>query len=804
MRSAAPGLPSNIVMFRLFRQYTTQTLTDGVGIPSFVYVLRIRAAHESICNGSLKGAAVALAPFAPLEGLRVVEVNDNSVAASYAGYLLAALGAQVFKVADPADAVSADVAYGLLDADKTTVEVPAGRGAAIEHLLNLTAGADAVITASVSSTDSLTVQFARELVRRRPATRLFSLVARAGEELAAPNCLISASAGMTWGIGEQSRDPLTVPAELAEYQSGVHLACCVVVDVGLVADDAQLGFAHHQIADLDIARHNVLENYSIMSTYGIPWEREGRRAAGSAGGYPYGIFPCKDGLVAIIARTHNEWGRLLDAMGRPQWANDPRFADMRVIAQKHADEADVHLIEWLRDLTRAEAAQVGREYGVPMGPVNTPIELLHDEHLRARNFFYRHSLADGRSIELPGMPFTVRVGTAAPANSTVTTTASRGADAFSRLPLHGRRVLDLTSTWSGPGVTAFLADLGAEVIKVESLVSLDTNRRRGFETPGMPVPDDLKTVPQSAMCAFDAFRILNRGKLSVQLSMKTVDGKTAFEDLIRVSDLIVENRTPGALERLGLGWERIQELNPACSLVTLSALGRGGPASATKGYGPIMSSYAGVESLARYDDEIVGMLTVAYSDANAIPWATLSAVSGLRLAQRTGAGVHIDISQTEASAATTFAPLVHAQLDIAEVWDYDPRPCVGVVIRCSDGWICAYVERGAAANTPRRSARSCAETVADFEAVGSRAARVLDYGEMYDGLLHESSHLIVDVVDKFGHDDRLSFVPWPSTICQPVPASAPLLNEHAVYVVEGVLGRSRRDLEALFASGAMY
>jgi crotonobetainyl-CoA:carnitine CoA-transferase CaiB-like acyl-CoA transferase len=747
---------------------------------------------------------VALARFAPLDGLRVVEVNDNSIAASYAGYLLASLGAQVIKIADPADEVSRDVAYGLLDADKTIVEPAADRAAAIEELLNLAVGADAVITASVSSANSLTVQFAREVVQRRPATRLFSLVARAGDELAAPNCLISASAGMTWGIGDQSRDPLTVPAELAEYQSGIHMACCVVVDVGLVADAAQLGFAHHQIADLDIARHNVLENYSIMSTYGIPWEREGRRAAGSAGGYPYGIFPCKDGMVAVIARTHDEWGRLLDAMGRPEWARDPRFADMRVIAQLHADEADVHLIDWLRDLTRAEAAQIGREHGVPMGPVNTPIELLQDEHLGARNFFYRHTLADGRSIELPGMPFTVRGGIAPPAKSAQTPPGSHGVAGVGRLPLDGKRVLDLTSTWSGPGVTAFLADLGAEVIKVESLVSLDTNRRRGFEKPGVPVPDDLKTVPQADMCAFDAFRILNRGKLSVQLSMKTEDGKSAFEDLVRVSDLIVENRTPGALERLGLGWERLQELNPACSLVTLSALGRGGPASGTKGYGPIMSAHAGVESLARYDDEIVGMLTVAYSDANAIPWATLSALAGLRVAQRTGSGVHIDISQTEASAATTFAPLVHAQVDVAEVWDFDPRPCVGVVIRCLDGWICAYVERGCAASTPRRSALSRAEAVAEFEAAGTRAARVLTYREMYDGMQNESSHLIVDVVDKFGRDDRLSFVPWPSTICQPVPASAPLLNEHVVYVIEGILGRTRRDLEALFASGAMY
>src|SRR5215510_1576955 len=113
-------------------------------------------------------------------------------------------------------------------------------------------------------------------------------------------------------------------------------------------------------------------------------------------------------------------------------------------------------------------------------------------------------------------------------------------------PLQGVRVVELTKVWAGPYVGKLLAFLGAEVIRIESASSLDVTRTYGVK--------DINNAP--------GFQAVNPQKLSVQIDVKTPEGVQLILDLLRKSDILIENLRPGAIDRLELGYEAVKAANP--------------------------------------------------------------------------------------------------------------------------------------------------------------------------------------------------------------------------------------------------
>jgi len=205
------------------------------------------------------------------------------------------------------------------------------------------------------------------------------------------------------------------------------------------------------------------------------------------------------------------------------------------------------------------------------------------------------------------------------------------------LPLDGVRVLDFCWVAAGPIAGRYLADMGAEVVKVESRTRPDSMR---FSPPfprGEVDPD-----------ASGPFNNWNAGKRSIAINMGHPKGiALARRIILEWADVVTENFTAGVMERWGLGYEDLAKEKPGLILLSLSTFGRGNALSSQPGYGPLLSALAGFYHLTGWPDRspvIVGP-TGAYPDYLLPRLALLAVASALDHRHRTGRGVHLDLAQ---------------------------------------------------------------------------------------------------------------------------------------------------------------
>ena len=228
------------------------------------------------------------------------------------------------------------------------------------------------------------------------------------------------------------------------------------------------------------------------------------------------------------------------------------------------------------------------------------------------------------------------------------------------LPLGSYRVVDLGSAWAGPMAAQLLADLGAEVIKVESRARLDGMRL------GRPiVSEDAAEGDRGLWLELQPlFHGLNRNKLSVTLNLKTTRGVGLLRDLIGQSDIVMNNYSPGVLERMGLGYGKLSIARPDVILVSMPSVGETGPLRDVLAYAPIIQSLAGLTSVIGYRDDapLVGELQSPWSDAVASVHAALAVLAALRHRNRTGQGQAIEVAQLEATTSMLGEPLLEYQM----------------------------------------------------------------------------------------------------------------------------------------------
>jgi crotonobetainyl-CoA:carnitine CoA-transferase CaiB-like acyl-CoA transferase len=353
-------------------------------------------------------------------GLTVVE-SGEFVAAPYCGRLLADLGARVIKL----EPLGGDVSrrYGpfpggvpdpeksglftFLNTGKESVVADLADAGSVERVQALAAHADVWLTGHPR----------RELAEQgldwdalsRANPRLvycaLSTFGWSGPYRDRPGGGLHASAlaGVTWAIGSPERPPLQLPLAQADFQGGVNAACAILVAL----------YSRHRNGAgqfIDVALAEVLANYAgIGSTlyldYGLQFRRDGQRASGSMGPYPLGIFPCKDGLVVLIARTPRDWDRFLEAMGSPAWSANPRYRDQVAMGRDYPDEVDALVKDLLKDHSREELFRMAREQGFPLAPLRTIQDSLEDTQFAHRNFFETVELQGIGSVKLPRLPF---------------------------------------------------------------------------------------------------------------------------------------------------------------------------------------------------------------------------------------------------------------------------------------------------------------------------------------------------------------------------------------------------------------
>ena len=202
-------------------------------------------------------------------------------------------------------------------------------------------------------------------------------------------------------------------------------------------------------------------------------------------------------------------------------------------------------------------------------------------------------------------------------------------------PLEGLRVLDLSRILAGPWATQFMADLGAEVIKIERPIRGDDTRSWG--PPYLPHVDTGEDTSESAY-----YLSANRGKLSVAVDMASEQGQELIRKLALQADVLVENFKVGGLSKYGLDYESLGTINPGLIYCSITGFGQDGPYAKRAGYDLLIQGMSGLMSLTGAADGEPQKTGIAICDLMNGMYASNAVLAALHVRHTTGEGQHID------------------------------------------------------------------------------------------------------------------------------------------------------------------
>src|SRR5947208_3473182 len=198
--------------------------------------------------------------------------------------------------------------------------------------------------------------------------------------------------------------------------------------------------------------------------------------------------------------------------------------------------------------------------------------------------------------------------------------------------LSGIRIIDMTHNQAGPACAQILAFLGADVIKLEEPKGGDVARR------------NMRDKPDSDSLFFLLF---NANKRSLTLNLKSEDGKRLFRAVIAKSDVLLENFGPGALDRLGLGWDALHTLNPRLIYATIKGFGTYGPYRDYKSYEPIAQAMGGAMSITGFPENPPTYVVPAIGDSGTGMHMAIGILAALQQRHATGKGQHVEVSMQD-------------------------------------------------------------------------------------------------------------------------------------------------------------
>lgn len=259
--------------------------------------------------------------------------------------------------------------------------------------------------------------------------------------------------------------------------------------------------------------------------------------------------------------------------------------------------------------------------------------------------------------------------------------------------LDGYRILDFGTAWAGPMTSQLLADMGAEVIKVESRKKID-GIRLGRPIVGTDIAggDEGKWPDMQP-----AFHALNRNKLGITIDLKHPEGQRIIRELVRISDVVIDNSSPGVMKNLGLDQGSLEAIKGDIITMSLTACGESGPLRDVVAYAPSIAAIGGLNGLVGYrDDEAPYLMNVAYGDANASIHGAVAVLAALWHREETGQGQHIELSETEAVASLMGEGFMNYVMNgqvLGTQGNFNPKMCPHGIYQCKgeQKWIAIAV-----------------------------------------------------------------------------------------------------------------
>ncbi len=509
--------------------------------------------------------------------------------------------------------------------------------------------------------------------------------------------------GLLHMVGEPDRKPLRLGGHQASYAAG--LTAFTGLAAALAARDAGRTAPAVRVSLAEVMQWVNWKAASGAEASGTSPGREGKASE-------FQIVPCKDGHVAVVY-TATQWPQTRALIGDPR-LNDAKY-NTRAGRRQHVAEIYAILIAVVcrQDTRRDPEGRAGQGRAVRA-------DLLARRTARHRTICgarlprqcrrLAHATTS-RAVERP----LVR----AEAGSR---SASAGVRGMSTRPLSGVRVLDFGLLTAGANTSAMLADLGADVIKIESGAYLDP-----FRVVGKPDDDDgwWNRSPQ--------FRFTNRNKRGLAINLKDKDGQRVIRELARYCDIVVENFRRGVLDRAGLGYAELKAVNPRIVFAAISSQGDTGPERMNVSFGSTLDATSGIASLTGYEGEeprISGM-DVNYPDQIVSLFAAGMVVTAVMEARRSGEGCFLDFSQREVASFTLGEEILAASADPACGRGRQGNRQDGIAqqdtYKCRDGrWIAVTLDAPDATLADFCAARDSDAAVAGLLSRGIAAARCND------------------------------------------------------------------------------
>jgi len=606
-----------------------------------------------------------------LASLRVLDLCDGTGDA--VTRLLADLGADVLKVEPPGGSPArigrpslrgTSIGFALHNANKRSAVLDPLDPGDRERLIELAGNADIVVDSGMPGQAAAYGTSCEELADRFPHLVTLSVTdfGRTGPLASwqATDPVLYALSGALARSGPTTGTPVSPPDGIASATAAVQAAWSVLV---AYYNKLRSGTGDY----IDFSRYEA-----VVMALDPAFGAHGQAAAGVRHpdrwrGRPknqdaYPIYACRDGSVRLCVMSARQWHGLRRWLGEPEEFQDPKF-DIIAARFKAWPQIGALVQQLFADQTMKALVAEGQSHGVPISAVLDPAQILRSDHFAAVGAVVDAELVPGVRRIVPTGYYSVNgehIGFREPAAPTGADEArwlaepvniAAPAKAGPR-PFDGLRIIDLGVIVAGGELSRLFADMGAEVIKVESA----------------DYPDGLRQARVGDPMS-ESFAWTHRNNLAIGLDLRSDEGKRVFSRLVADADAVFANFKPGTLAALGFPHEILRMLNPRVVLAESSAFGDRGPWSNRLGYGPLVRATAGVSKLwtdphpqaddsdsrhrfydatTVFPDHVVGRITA------------VGALAALIHRDRTGSGARVHVSQAEA---------VVNQLDVRYVTD---------------------------------------------------------------------------------------------------------------------------------------
>ena len=644
-----------------------------------------------------------------LEGVRVLELGEM-VSAAYASKLIGDLGAEVIKVEEPGGDPARQrgpFPDDRVDAEKSGTFLALNtnkRGLSLDLVQDATA-----LRQLVAETDILIHNYpprrmaelgiAYEPFRQLNPRLVMCSITPFGltgphKDYHAYELTTAHGGGWAWLSPGASERPDLPPLKAAGHQADLQAGLTAAMgSMAAYARALETGQGEH--IDLSVQEYvaSFLEqNFVYYSYMGQVASRLGQRLLA-----PWGMFACRDGLIFMVTVEQDQWLRLVELMGNPEWASWEIFQDPFMRAQNW-DVLKPYLDEWMQTWTVEELFKAGQARRICFAPVYSMEQLPRQRQLQERNIFVEVSHPAAGTLSHLGPPYRFQddwwqITRPAPLlgehNREILNRPARSAPPAARpqssasgLPLEGIRVVDFSWAWAGPFCAMQLAHLGAEVIRVESQARPDLGRRVPIYPTGM----------EPGLNRSGYANQWHQGKKSTLLNLSKPQAIPIAKALIETSDVVVENYATGVMERLGLGYAELKQRNPGLIMASISGYGHTGPQKNYMGYGPAIVPLTGLSSLTGYADGGPSEVGISYGDPNGGLNAAVAITAAVIAKKRTGQGQYIDVSLWESMAVLVFEGWMDYAMNQRQpqrIGNRDPLMAPHNCFRCAgqDEWV---------------------------------------------------------------------------------------------------------------------